>query len=42
VLIRAEKPVDREEDVFMVLELEPGYLFGASGTVRYDTAFRDV
>ncbi len=30
------------EDTFMVLELEPGYLRGASGTIRYHAAFRNV
>lgn len=33
---------DVPEEVFMVLELQPGYLLGASGTVEYHTAFRDV
>jgi putative acetyltransferase len=38
--IRSE--YDVPEDVFMALELAPGYLLGASGTVRYHTAFRGV
>lgn len=38
--IRSE--YDVPEDVFMILELQPGYLLGASGTVRYHTAFRDA
>lgn len=33
---------DVPEDVFMALELTPGYLLGASGTIRYHTAFRGV
>lgn len=30
---------DVPENAFMVLELEPGYLRGASGTIRYHPAF---
>ncbi len=30
------------EDVFMVLELQPGYLHGASGMIKYHTAFSSV
>ncbi len=30
------------EDVFMVLELQPGYLQGASGTIQYHAAFSSV
>jgi putative acetyltransferase len=29
------------EEAFMVLELEPGYLRGASGKIEYHTAFND-
>ena len=30
------------EDVFMVIELEPGYLRGASGKIKYHAAFNNV
>jgi putative acetyltransferase len=30
------------EDVFMLLELTPGYLDGASGTIKYHAAFSNV
>jgi putative acetyltransferase len=30
------------EDVFMVLELQPGFLGGASGTVKYHAAFSNL
>jgi putative acetyltransferase len=30
------------EEVFMVMELEPGYLGGKSGTIKYHEAFSDV
>jgi putative acetyltransferase len=30
------------EDVFMVVELQPGFLRGASGKVKYHAAFGDV
>ena len=30
------------EDVFMLTELQPGYLEGASGTIHYHPAFKDV
>jgi putative acetyltransferase len=30
------------EEVFMVVELHPGYLSGASGTIRYHPAFREA
>jgi putative acetyltransferase len=30
------------EEVFMVLELLPGYLRGASGTIKYHAAFRNL
>jgi putative acetyltransferase len=30
------------EDVFMITDLEPGYLRGAAGTIRYHPAFKDV
>ena len=30
---------DVPEDAFMVVELEPGFLHGASGTIRYHAAF---
>lgn len=33
---------DVPEDVFMVLELDPGSLDGASGTIRYHDAFNAV
>ena len=33
---------DVPEDVFMVVELQPGFLRGASGTIRYHAAFSSV
>ena len=33
---------DVPEDVFMLLELQPGYLQGAKGTIRYHPAFNNV
>lgn len=33
---------DVPEDVFLALELEPGYLKGKSGVVQFHAAFRDV
>ncbi len=30
------------EDAFMVVELQPGYLSGAKGTVKYHSAFNNV
>jgi putative acetyltransferase len=33
---------DAPAEAFMVLELQPGYLRGATGTVRYHPAFNDV
>ncbi|OGO30089.1 MAG: GNAT family N-acetyltransferase [Chloroflexi bacterium RBG_16_54_11] len=33
---------DVPEEIFMVIELEPGYLQGASGTIRYHPAFSGV
>lgn len=33
---------DVPQDVFMLMELVPGALQGASGTVRYHAAFRDL
>lgn len=30
------------EDVFMVMELQPGYLHGASGIIKFHTAFGNV
>ena len=33
---------DVPEDVFMVVELQPGYLRGVSGTIRYHAAFSSV
>ena len=33
---------DPPAEAFMVVELQPGYLHGATGTVRYHEAFRDV
>ena len=33
---------DVPDDVFMIIELEPGALRGASGVVRYDEAFSDI
>jgi putative acetyltransferase len=33
---------DVPEDVFMVVELQPGFLNGASGKVKYHAAFSDV
>jgi putative acetyltransferase len=33
---------DVPDDVFMLLELSPGYLNGYQGTIRYNAAFADV
>ena len=33
---------DVPEEVFMVMELQPGYLSGVSGTIRYHEAFSNV
>ena len=33
---------DVPEDVFMVLELQPGFLHGASGIIQYHAAFRNL
>jgi putative acetyltransferase len=33
---------DAPEDAFMLLELQPGYLRGVSGTARYHAAFRGL
>ena len=33
---------DVPDDVFMMLELRPGFLEGASGVIRYHDAFRDT
>lgn len=33
---------DAPEDAFMVLELQPGYLSGKSGTIKYHAAFKVV
>ena len=33
---------DVPEEVFMVMELQPGYLSGASGTIKYHAAFSNV
>lgn len=33
---------DGPEDVFMVLELQPGFLEGASGTVRFHAVFSEA
>ncbi len=30
------------EEVFMMMELSPGYLQGYQGTIRYDAAFADI
>jgi predicted N-acetyltransferase YhbS len=30
------------EEVFMIAELQPGFLRGASGQVKYHAAFSDV
>jgi putative acetyltransferase len=38
--IRSE--YDVPDDVFMLHELEPGYLNGASGTIQYHPAFMGV
>ena len=38
--IRCEYP--GAEDAFMVMELQAGFLCGASGTIKYHTAFSDV
>jgi len=33
---------DVPEDVFMVVELQPGYLEGLSGVIKYHPAFKNV
>ena len=33
---------DAPPEAFMVLELQPGYLSGASGTVKFHAAFQDA
>ena len=33
---------DVPDDVFMMLELRPGFLSGASGSIRYHDAFRNI
>jgi len=33
---------DAPGEAFMLLELQPGYLHGASGTVHFHEAFKDV
>jgi len=33
---------DVPEEVFLVVELQPGYLSGASGTIHYHPAFREM
>ena len=33
---------DVPEEVFMVMELQPGYLSGVSGAIKYHEAFRNV
>jgi putative acetyltransferase len=33
---------DVPEDVFMVLELQPGFLQGVSGMIKYHAAFNDI
>jgi len=33
---------DAPPEAFMVLELQPGYLVGASGTVKFHAAFQDA
>jgi putative acetyltransferase len=33
---------DVPDDVFMVLELQPGFLRGASGKVKYHAAFGEL
>lgn len=33
---------DVPEDVFMVVELQPGYLEGSSGVIKYHPAFKNV
>jgi putative acetyltransferase len=38
--IRSE--YDVPEDVFMLIELQPGYLQGATGVIKYHSAFNDV
>jgi putative acetyltransferase len=35
-------PYDVPDDVFMALELRPGYLHGVSGTIAYHPAFDDL
>ncbi len=35
-------PYDVPDDVFMALELRPGYLHGVSGTIAYHAAFDDL
>jgi putative acetyltransferase len=38
--IRSE--YEAPDEAFMLIELQPGYLRGANGTVRYHAAFREV
>lgn len=33
---------DAPEEAFMVVELQPGYLRGSSGTIKYHAAFKNV
>jgi predicted N-acetyltransferase YhbS len=53
IRVRRESPANRGavhalnvaafgQPAVMVLELQPGYLYGASGTIRYHPAFRQV
>lgn len=36
---RAEEERDWPEEVFMAMELQPGYLHGARGIIKYHSAF---
>ena len=37
-----ESEYDVPQEVFMVVQLEPGFLSGVSGTIEYHEAFRDL
>ena len=39
---RIRSEYDVPEDVFMIMELSPGYLKNCHGTIRYNAAFADV
>jgi putative acetyltransferase len=42
VLFGIASEYDAPPEAFMVLELQPGYLCGASGTVKFHAAFQDA